>query len=100
MVFSGTYREVVPPTRLVYTRVFEPMRGAGEVLVTVTFDADGGRTHVTAHERYPSTRVRDAVLATGMELGMRESMEQLEALVATLRAAAQGERDSRFSVRE
>jgi uncharacterized protein YndB with AHSA1/START domain len=87
MVFSGTYKEVVPPRWLVYTQLFEPMRSAGEVHVTVTFDSDDGRTRVTARERYPSTHVRDAVLATGMEQGMRETMDQLETLAATLRAS-------------
>lgn len=33
----------------------------------------------------PSKEVRDAIIATGMEHGMRETMDQLEELVATLR---------------
>jgi uncharacterized protein YndB with AHSA1/START domain len=85
MAFSGQYKEFSPHSRLVYTNVFEPMRAMGEAVVTVTFDEDGERTHVTAVERYPSKEVRDGVLATGMEKGMRETLDQLEALVAVLR---------------
>jgi uncharacterized protein YndB with AHSA1/START domain len=85
MAFSGKYSEVVPHSRLVYSNVFEPMRAMGEAVVTVTFDEDGVRTYVTTVERYPSKEVRDGVIATGMERGMRESMDQLEALAAELR---------------
>jgi uncharacterized protein YndB with AHSA1/START domain len=87
--FSGEYREVAPPSRLVYTEIFEPTAaGAGPtdaaVIVTVTFDEDDGRTHVTSRSMCPSQEVRDAIIASGMETGMRESMDQLEALVTAL----------------
>lgn len=78
--FSGTYREVTPHARLVYTQVFEPVPGS-EVIVSVTFDERDGETHLLAHELHPSKEARAAALATGMEQGMRESMEQLDELV-------------------
>jgi hypothetical protein len=37
------------------------------------------------HSLYPSREVRDGVIASGMEHGMRETMDQLDALVATLK---------------
>jgi hypothetical protein len=40
---------------------------------------------VVSHERYPSAETRTAALASGMETGLRETYEQLEALVALLR---------------
>jgi len=82
--FSGTYTEVTPPTRLVYTQIFEPMAGAGEVISTVTFEERGGKTHVVSREVYPSAEVRTTVLETGMEHGMRITMDQLDELVASL----------------
>jgi uncharacterized protein YndB with AHSA1/START domain len=82
--FSGVYTEVTPPSRLVYTQVFEPMRAAGEVIVTVTFEERGGRTHMESRELYPSKEVRDATISSGMEDGMRETMDQLDELVASL----------------
>ena len=86
--FSGTYDDVQPPTRLVYTQVFEPMAEYGAVVVTVTFEPRGDRTHVVSHERYPSAEARTGALASGMETGLRETYEQLAALVAQLQARA------------
>jgi uncharacterized protein YndB with AHSA1/START domain len=90
MAFSGEYREVMPPSRLVYTEMFEPeavpVEEASAAVVTVTFEDRGGRTLLTSHSRFPSEEVLDMVLATGMEGGMRESMDQLDRLVTTLAA--------------
>jgi uncharacterized protein YndB with AHSA1/START domain len=83
--FSGKYIEVTPHSRLVYTQVFEPMADAGEVIITVTFDERDGKTRLVAHELYPSQAARDAALASGMEHGMRETMDQLDELVVSLR---------------
>ncbi len=82
--FSGQYSEVTPHSRLVYTQIFEPMANAGAVIVTVTFDERAGKTYLTSHEMYPSKAAREAALAAGMEHGMRESMDQLDNLVASL----------------
>jgi uncharacterized protein YndB with AHSA1/START domain len=82
MAFSGVYREVVPGARLVYTQVFEPMRSLGEGLITATFEAFPGGTRLLQRELYPSREVLDGAIASGMERGMRESLEQLEALLA------------------
>jgi uncharacterized protein YndB with AHSA1/START domain len=84
LAFSGQYTAVAPSSRLVYTSVFEPMKAAGESVVTVTFEEQGQVTHLTVHEMYPSKAVLDGVLASGMEHGMRETMDQLDALVASL----------------
>jgi uncharacterized protein YndB with AHSA1/START domain len=83
LAFSGTYTEVTPPTRLVYTQIFESVPG-DPVIVTVTFEEVDGKTRLVAHEVYPTKEARDAALASGMEHGMRETMNQLEELVASL----------------
>jgi uncharacterized protein YndB with AHSA1/START domain len=82
--FFGTYREVTPYSRLVYTQFFEPMADAGAVVVTVTLEEHDGNTRLVSHEVYPSKEARDAALASGMEQGMRETMDQLDQLVASL----------------
>jgi len=64
---------------------FEPMPEAGAVVITVTFEERDGKTHLVAHELYPSKEARDGALESGMEHGMRETMDQLEELIATLR---------------
>jgi uncharacterized protein YndB with AHSA1/START domain len=84
LAFSGTYSEVIPHSRLVYTQIYEPAREAGAVVVTVTFEERDGKTRLVSHEVYPSIEVRNAVLGSGMEHGMRETMDQLDELVASL----------------
>jgi uncharacterized protein YndB with AHSA1/START domain len=83
VAFSGIYTEVTPSSRLVYTQILEPMRAAGEAVITATFDEQAGRTHLVLHSLYPSNEALDGAIASGMEHGMRETMEQLEALAAT-----------------
>ncbi len=85
MAFSGTYTEVTPPTRLVWTQLFEPMRSTGEAIVTATFDEQDGKTRLVVHQLYASKESLDGAIASGMERGMRETYEQLEELVATFR---------------
>jgi uncharacterized protein YndB with AHSA1/START domain len=82
--FSGTYSEVTPHSRLVYTAIYEPQREAGPAVVTVTFDERDGKTHLVARELYPSKEVLDGALASGMERGLRVTMDQLDELVASL----------------
>ena len=89
IAFSGTYTEVTPPTRLVYTEIFEPTAAGAKpdetgIVITVTFDERDGKTHLVSRSICPSAEVRDTILASGMEHGMRETMDQLEELVGSL----------------
>ncbi|MGN6105896.1 MAG: SRPBCC family protein [Kofleriaceae bacterium] len=83
VAFSGAYTEITPHSRLVYTQRFEPF--PDEVIITVTFEERGGKTHMMSRELYPSKEVREMVIASGMEHGMRETMDLLDELVASLR---------------
>jgi uncharacterized protein YndB with AHSA1/START domain len=88
--FSGKYTEVTPHSRLVYTQFFElTAEGVNPddaaLVITVTFDEHDDKTHVVSHSLCPSKDVRDAVIASGMEHGMRETLDQLQELVASLR---------------
>ncbi len=58
---AGTYREVDPPKRLVYTWSWDEKPAEGDSLVTVEFhDRGAGRTElVLIHEKFPSDDVRD-----------------------------------------
>lgn len=86
MAFSGTYTEVVRGQRVVYTQVFEPMPLAGEGLITAEYWplANGAHTLLVQRERYPSKEVLDGAIASGMERGMRETLEQLAELAPQL----------------
>ncbi|HEX9842261.1 MAG TPA: SRPBCC domain-containing protein [bacterium] len=58
-VAFGTYREISPPERLVYTWQWEGGE-MGETLVTVEFRDLGGETEVVlVHELFPAADVRD-----------------------------------------
>lgn len=83
-VFSGRYLEVEPPRRVVLTQIYERMHSAGEAIVTATFEEVDGRTQLTLHQLFPSKEALDGAVASGMEHGMRETLEQLDALVVLL----------------
>jgi uncharacterized protein YndB with AHSA1/START domain len=84
-VFSGRYIEVSPPSRLVLTQLYERMRDAGEAVVTATFEEHEGQTLLTLHQLFPSRVTLESALASGMERGMRLTLDQLDELVAELR---------------
>ena len=84
VAFHGEYREIVPNERLVTTEVYE---GApeGEAVVTHTFAEKDGRTTLTILMELPDRESRDAVINSGMEGGMQESMDHLEQVAISLR---------------
>jgi uncharacterized protein YndB with AHSA1/START domain len=79
--FFGRYIEVTPHLRLVWTN---DEGGDGGAVTTVTFEENGGKTRLVMHDLYPSKEALDATLASGMEIGMRETLEQLDELAAIL----------------
>jgi uncharacterized protein YndB with AHSA1/START domain len=82
MAFFGTYLEVTPPSRLVWTN---EEGGEGGPVTTVTFEEKGGKTLLVMHELYPSKEALDAA-GTGAADAMRETFEQLDELLVTLSA--------------
>jgi uncharacterized protein YndB with AHSA1/START domain len=83
IAFSGVFREIDPPHRLQRTEVFESMPGA-ESLGTLTFDEKGGQTTLTINMLFKSKQDRDVCLRSGMELGVKESFQKIDELVAGL----------------
>lgn len=81
MVQSGTYREVVPPERLVYTERFDNQSYPGETLITHVFVESKGKTTVHSTLRYPSRAARDIVLRYPMARGAGESFDRLDELL-------------------
>jgi uncharacterized protein YndB with AHSA1/START domain len=81
--FYGEYREISPPSRLVFTEIFEQYPDTVSV-VTSVFTEEGGKTRMTVTVRYPSPEVRDIVLSTGMAEGAGISYDRLEDLLAEL----------------
>ena len=81
--FHGEYREMAPPSRLVFTEIFEEFPDTVSV-VTAEFTEEDGKTRLTTTVRYPSPQVRDMVMASGMARGAGISYDRLEDLVAEL----------------
>ena len=77
MAFFGTYKEVTPHKRLVWTNE-DSDQGA---VTTVTFEENAGKTLVTLHERYPTEAALDEALAGSAE-GLPEQFAQLDELLA------------------
>ena len=80
--FFGTYLEVTPPSRLVWTN---EEGGEGGPVTTVTFEEKGGKTLLVLHERHPSKEAVDEAIGFGE--GLRETFGQLDELLVTLGAS-------------
>src|SRR6187549_1301047 len=81
VAFFGTYLEVTPHSRLVWTNE-EIDEGS---VTTVTFEETGGKTLLVMHELYPSKEALDAA-GTGAADAMGETFEQLDELLVALGA--------------
>ena len=79
LAFFGTYKEVTPHSRLVWTNE-ESDEGS---VTTVTFEEKGGKTWLVMHELYPSKEALDAA-GTGAADVMVETFAQLDELLVTL----------------
>lgn len=81
--FHGEYREINPPSRVVFTEIFEDFPDSISV-VTSELVEENGQTRLIATVEYPSLEVRDMVIASGMSRGAGISYDRLEDLVARL----------------
>jgi uncharacterized protein YndB with AHSA1/START domain len=80
--FYGSFHEARPDQRLVQTFTWE---GApdGVSLDTMTFeDLGDGRTRVTSLSVVDSMEGRDAIMTSGMDVGVLEGYEKLDAILA------------------
>ena len=81
MAMGGTFKEIVRPSRMVATQVFDEDWTGGETLVTTEIVEKGGKTTITTMVRYASREARDAALKTGMAEGMEAGYQRLEELL-------------------
>jgi uncharacterized protein YndB with AHSA1/START domain len=84
--FSGEFREVDPPSKIVHTQAYDPGTVGGgcpgdDAIVTIVFTEDGGVTTVTTLIDFGSKEARDAAVATGMTKGMEQSYQLLDLLI-------------------
>lgn len=81
MEFHGTYLEVTPNVRLVWTN--EEGGEAGQV-TTVTFEEKDGGTLLTVSDLYPSKEVLDEALANGSTGALPLQFEALDVILTGL----------------
>ena len=79
--FNGTFHTVRENEFAVQTFEFE---GVPDVVAieSMTFEDLGeGRTRIHIHSTYPTVEARDGMVASGMEGGLREGYERLDAIL-------------------
>ena len=81
--FSGEYKEIAAPERIVRTFVFEPIPEAA-ALETLELEESGGTTIIKTTTVHKSVENRDGHVGSGMEAGMTEGYARLDQLLAEL----------------
>ncbi len=86
MGMRGTYREIVPPERLVHTELFDDFGDwtGDETLATTVLTERDGKTTLTTTMLYPSQQVRNRVFKSGMSRGVSECYDKLDELLASI----------------
>jgi uncharacterized protein YndB with AHSA1/START domain len=88
VVFHGTYREIVPPERIVRTFVFGSLT-EHEAIETLLLEEHDGKTTITTTSVHKTLAGRDGHLSGGrMEAGMTDGYSRLDALLAALQEGA------------
>ena len=80
--FRGCFHEVRPDELIVQTFTFEGAPDGVALEKLVFEDLGGGRTRLTGTSLVDSFEDRDAFVASGMEVGVREGYEKLDELLA------------------
>ena len=81
--FSGEFREVVRPERIVRTFVFEPIPDAA-ALETLELVENNGKTTIKTTTLHKTVENRDGHVNSGMEAGMTEGYARLDELLTGL----------------
>jgi uncharacterized protein YndB with AHSA1/START domain len=87
--FSGVYKEVSSPERVVQTFNYEDMPGH-EMTETITYEEQEGKTIITDRAVFQSVEDRDGMLKTGMETGSIETMARFAELVKRIQKEQPG----------
>jgi uncharacterized protein YndB with AHSA1/START domain len=82
--FGGEYLEIVPNRKIVYDNGFEEP-GAERMIVTMTYDEEGGRTTLTIHTLFASVTMKEEHVGAGFVQGVGSGLDQLVDVVAEMR---------------
>jgi uncharacterized protein YndB with AHSA1/START domain len=87
MVFYGQYREIAPIDHFTNTFGIVDMYADDGLAETHALEERDGVTHYTSTSRFETIDARDGMVASGMEGGARQSLNQLDELLAELQQA-------------
>lgn len=88
LIFHGEYREIDPPVRVVQTFGVEGMYDGGYSIDTVELEEVDGKTIYRGYSELPTVEARDGMMESGMEVGMRQGFERLDAMLEAWKAEA------------
>ncbi len=80
--FNGVFHVARPNELVVQTFEFEGMPDVVSLEHLTFEDLGNGRTRITGRSTYPSQEARDGMIAGGMERGITEGFERLDAVLA------------------
>jgi uncharacterized protein YndB with AHSA1/START domain len=91
---KAVYHEIVEPKRIVYADTFvdsdgNVIEGTPEMLITVAFSEEKGKTNLKMITIFPTVEALEAVINMGMEQGVTETLDRLEAYLAVAERPAQ-----------
>jgi uncharacterized protein YndB with AHSA1/START domain len=88
--FFGVYHEVLEPERIVGTFELDGLPERGHVILGVTSfeELPGNRCRLVHQSVFRSVEDRDGMVMSGMERGVREGYEKLDAVLAGKGSAA------------
>lgn len=88
--FGGNYLEIIPDRRIVYDNGFE-LPGAEKMVTTVDFEEQAdGRTLLIMRTVFANLAMHATHIGAGFESGTNSGLNQLEDVVAELKANPQG----------
>ena len=83
--FGGQYLEIVPDRKIVYDNGFE-LPGAEKMVVTITYEEQGGKTTFTMHTLFASLAMKNEHVGGGFVDGVGSGLDQLADVVAEMGA--------------
>ncbi len=88
IVFFGEYREILEPEKVTQTFSFDQLPEGAHSIDSVVLEELGDRTVYRATSTLPDVASRDGMLASGMEVGVREGFERLDRMLEEFKADA------------
>ncbi|RYE88745.1 MAG: hypothetical protein EOP19_00390 [Hyphomicrobiales bacterium] len=86
IVFHGDYREIEPEWKTVQTFAVEGMYDGAYSVESLTLEEVDGKTLYKVVSELPDVAARDGMLQSGMEVGVVEGFERLDAILEEFKA--------------